>query len=308
MALAGPSCRRAGRTWNGVLSRNLATVADVPASSARSRSSLKPILYTAVILNRAPFLTPSPTPFERAFYAYQQRIRRSLHNPFPSEFYFKPGSLLEARFNSEERQRERIAWGPTFAKEDDMSAEAKAAEKAAIEQMELQERSDDKLMPRVHPSDTARDYRSLDRKGRRNIYLLVQRIGEDGKLIWEFPNGVAKSGDMLHEVAQRELASNCGDSMDTWIVTRKPIGIHKPQLAAVTPSTPQACLHRRPLNEVIDFHSPQNITFFYKAHIMAGQVKPADSIKNFAWVTKQEIETRVGGDYWASVKDMLSDH
>jgi large subunit ribosomal protein L46 len=190
-----PPCRRVGY----IVSRNLATAAAESSPPPRSPRVQKPILYTAVILNRAPILTPSPTVFERAFYAYQQRIRRALHNPFPSEFYFKQGSLLEARYNAEERFRERVAWGPTYAREEDISAEKKAAEQAAIDQMALQEQSDDRLMPRVHPSDAARDYHSLDRKGRRNIYLLIQRA-QDGKSVWEFPRGQAEQGELLHRV------------------------------------------------------------------------------------------------------------
>ncbi|KAK7023869.1 50S ribosomal subunit L30 [Favolaschia claudopus] len=277
------------------LSRNLATVASDPLPSTSSprppRPSSKPILYSSVILNRAPILTPSPTTFERAFYAYQQRIRRALHNPFPSEFYFKQGSLLEARFNSEERFREKVAWGPTYAKEEDLSPEAKAAEQAAMDQMALQEKSDDKLMPRVHPSDEARDYHSLDRKGRRNIYLIIQRAAEDGQLVWEFPQGQPVEDELLHQAAQRELYAHCGKNMDTWIVARKPIGMYKPSIPTTT-STP----------------TPEAITFFFKGHIMAGQVNPEKFVKDFAWVTKQEIETRVRRAYWEGVKDMLSDH
>ncbi|KAF7338616.1 50S ribosomal subunit L30 [Mycena venus] len=287
MSRLGP-CRRARH----IVSRGLATAAvDVsPASSVRSpgRGAPKPVLHTAVILNRAPILTPSPTTFERAFYAYQQRIRRALHNPFPSEFYFKQGSLLEARFNAEERFRERIAWGPTYAKKEDISPEQKAAEQAAIDQMALQEKSDDKLMPRVHPSDAARDYHSLDRKGRRNIYLLIENT-QNGKSVWEFPRGEAEQGELLHQAAQRELFAKCGKHMDTWIVARKPIGMYKSPVLDATPT-------------------PENITFFFKAHIMAGQVRPAEGVKDFAWVTKQEIEKRVKRVYWEGVKDMLSDH
>lgn len=40
---------------------------------------------------------------------------------------------------------------------------------------------------------------------------------------------------------------------------------------------------------------------------MAGQVKPAQGIQDFEWLTKQEIEQRVDKDYWENVKDMLSD-
>lgn len=47
--------------------------------------------------------------------------------------------------------------------------------------------------------------------------------------------------------------------------------------------------------------------FFFKAHIMAGQVKPSKSITDFAWLTKKEIQKRVDAQYWDGVKDMLSD-
>ncbi|KAJ7043283.1 39S mitochondrial ribosomal protein L46-domain-containing protein [Mycena alexandri] len=281
--LARP-CRRAAH----LVSRSLATAAVSPSSPPphAPHKSPKPVLYTSVILNRSPILTPSPTTFERAFYAYQQRIRRALHNPFPSEFYFKQGSLLEAHYNAEERARERVAWGPKYAREEDVSPEKRAAEQAALDQTEMQEQSDDKLVSRVHPSDAARDYHSLDRKGRRNLYLLVERPS-GASSVWEFPRGETQQGELLHQAAHRDFHAQCGNHMDTWIVARKPIGVYKP-----------------PALET----SPEDITFFFKAHIMAGQVRPQLPLKDFVWVTKQEIEKRVKKDYWQGVKDMLSDH
>jgi large subunit ribosomal protein L46 len=73
--------------------------------------------------------------------------------------------------------------------------------------------------------------------------------------------------------------------MNTWIVSRKPIGVYQ------APAT-----------------GAETNTFFFKAHIMAGQARPAgkDAV-DFAWLTKQEIEGRVDPHYWAGVKDMLSD-
>jgi large subunit ribosomal protein L46 len=47
--------------------------------------------------------------------------------------------------------------------------------------------------------------------------------------------------------------------------------------------------------------------FFLKAHIMAGQVRPGESVTDFAWLTKKEVSERVGQQYWDGVKDMLSD-
>jgi len=49
--------------------------------------------------------------------------------------------------------------------------------------------------------------------------------------------------------------------------------------------------------------------FFFKAHILAGQVHPIKKyIKNFAWLTKEEIKPRVDKHYWEGIKDILSDN
>ncbi|KAF5391772.1 hypothetical protein D9757_001689 [Collybiopsis confluens] len=271
-------CRVVGR-------RTLATVAE-PNSAI---SPKKPILFTSIVLNRAPIITRTPTPFERAYYAYQARLRRAIQNPFPYDFYFKQGSILETRFTLEERKRERLGFGPGFGIADDLDEEKAAANKAAVEQLAEQEGEGEEMMPRVHPSDEARDYKSLDRKGRRNLYLLLQGI--EGT--WRFPQGDVKKGELLHRAAQRDLLLECGENMDTWIVSRNPIGHYKPPIKAASSD--------HPLSE--------EVTFFYKAHIMAGQVRPnSERVQDFAWLTKQEIETRVTEHYWHGVKDILSDH
>lgn len=54
--------------------------------------------------------------------------------------------------------------------------------------------------------------------------------------------------------------------------------------------------------------SRQNHVFFYKAHILAGQVQvDGKSVKDFAWLTKEEVGEKVEKDYWHVVKDILSD-
>jgi len=71
------------------------------------------------------------------------------------------------------------------------------------------------------------------------------------------------------------------------MVGRKPIGIYKP----VTPS-----------------EEPETSTFFYKMHILAGQVEPNGPFAvDFAWLTKEEIKGYVEREYWHGVKDVLSD-
>lgn len=199
-----------------VLRRSLATeVVSEPSSSSqpvppiRTRRPPRAVITAAVVLNRSPILTRTPSLFERAYYSYQARIRRALHSPFPVDFYFKQGSLLETKFSMEEKKRERRAFGARFkAEEEYVSQEKAATNKAAADQLALQEGEDDKLMPRVHEADTIRDYKSLDRKGRRNIYLLLQTTS-DGKEIWRFPQGGLEKGELLHQVCLRLGVFSC---------------------------------------------------------------------------------------------------
>jgi large subunit ribosomal protein L46 len=50
------------------------------------------------------------------------------------------------------------------------------------------------------------------------------------------------------------------------------------------------------------------VTFFYKMHVLAGQVRPDGAlVVDFAWLTKEEIRSYVEREYWHGIKDMLSD-
>lgn len=150
-------------------------------------------LAVGILLNRSPILTRTPTKFEREFYKYQQRIQRSLHNPFPSEFYFKQGSVLEAQFSQEEINREKKAFGDDFVSQD-------ALEKASLMlKVENTGEEEEKPVPRRTDADDKRDVKSLDRLGSRNLYLLVK--GSPGtKYEWRFPRGYVEKGEYLHQV------------------------------------------------------------------------------------------------------------
>lgn len=187
----------------------------------------------------------------------------------------------------EERTREKQAFGPSFLPPEEVDAAKAEADKAAVEQLAQQEGEGEELAPRTHEADLKNDVKSLDRQGQRNLYLLLL-AEENGKQVWRFPQGGVEKGDLLHQAAQKDLFAECGDHMDTWIVGRKPIGIYKP-----SPATPE---------------EPQNNVFFFKGHIMAGQVRvDGKSIKDFAWLTKEEVGEKVEKDYWEVVKDILSD-
>lgn len=165
----------------------------------RPKKPPRPSLHTAVILNRSPILTRTPTSFERAYYAYQARLQRALHNPFPYEFYFKPGSLLESKFNLEERKRDRKAFGPGFGADHPL---APGAGVSAQDLKKFGRDEDETPAPRVHASDENGDLKSLDRKGQRNLYLLVKQKTDAANTTWRFPESeVTTSGELLHEVS-----------------------------------------------------------------------------------------------------------
>jgi len=134
-------------------------------------------------------------------------------------------------------------------------------------------------MPRVHPSDTKGDVTSLDRMGQRNLYLLIKSKDDgDEKEVWKFPQGGLEKGELLHEAAARDLTVVCGPYMDTWIVSRQPIGVYNPP----SPS-----------------NAPKSFTFFYKAHILAGQVRRDSERVLFCVVNK-------GGDGVSTGEGLLA--
>ncbi|THH04815.1 hypothetical protein EW145_g5242 [Phellinidium pouzarii] len=245
---------------HGFSKRGFATVTDVPKTHR---------LAVGILLNRAPFLTRTPSKFEREFYKYQQRIYRSLHNPFPYEFYFKQGSLLESQFVEEE-------------------VEEKQAMLMKLEKTTGEE--DERTAPRRTEADEKKDVKSLDRHGARNLYLLVKGSPKD-KYEWRFPKGHIRTGEALHEAAKRDLHAECGPNMNSWVVGRQPIGLFEYEYE----------------NSASSQYAGEKM-FFYKAHIFNGQVRTAEEgITDFAWLTKEEIEPFVAKDYWLGTKDMLSD-
>lgn len=106
----------------------------------------------------------------------------------------------------EERQREKRAFGPSFLPPQDVDPEKAAADKAAVEQLAQQEGEGEELTPRIHKADQINDVKSLDRKGQRNLYLLLL-AQENGKDVWRFPQGGLEKGDLLHQVSDERIVS-----------------------------------------------------------------------------------------------------
>lgn len=170
--------------------------------------------------------------------------------------YFKPGTLLEGQFAEEERARERTAFRRKSAKQPRaQQSEADAAPHAVYAVQvgaglpeESRPQAEEQPMPRRISDEEEKNVKSLNRHGERNLYLLVKGTSK-GKYDWRFPTGAVESGELLHEVrlallailswyltfllqaAQRDLNSECGRELNTWVVGRRPVGFFEYQNA-----------------------------------------------------------------------------
>jgi len=106
------------------------------------------------------------------------------------------------------------------------------------------------------------------------------------------------------QAAERVLHPHCGINVDIWMVGRKPIGLYKPAAPTEGPEVGLSCF----LLGLKSLTASQTLVFFYKTHILAGQVEPnGSSVVDFAWLTREEIKGCVERGYWHGVKNMLSD-
>ena len=107
---------------------------------------------------------------------------------------------METRFRVEDMKRERKAFGKPFGKP------ATDAEGNVVGPTyeDIGSQEDEESMPRLSAADTQGDIKSLDRKGQRNLYLLIKaKSEEEGKEVWKFPEGGLQKGGLLHEVYHR---------------------------------------------------------------------------------------------------------
>lgn len=205
------------------LSKRLYATAVNAATTSANNASLTPLviknnrIFASVILSRAPQITRDSTPFERAYFDYKEKLERQQASSFPTEFYFKKGSLAERRWKDEENAR-RAAMTTDLPlsdvpKEEDPTTKA---DKAA----------------RTTEADQTKNVKSLDRALQRTLYLVLK--DKEG---WRFPQGQLDKQEYLHEAAERSLKEDCGPDMDTWLVGRQPVSFFKQSSAKAEQDT-----------------------------------------------------------------------
>ncbi|KAI1326337.1 39S mitochondrial ribosomal protein L46-domain-containing protein [Xylariaceae sp. FL0255] len=269
-----------------------------------------------VILTRAPLITRALTPFENAFFFYQKRLNERLVLPFKHTLYFKKdtASDLDWRIKFEERGRiaakelgryyaqGRNAWndellvGSTLSDEERLrQILVKDAELRVTEDGEEAAPEDivpiEQPQPRITDADKTNDIRRLDRKLDRTLYLIVQRT--DGS--WVFPSVDVATDSNIHKTAELALEMAAGVNMNTWMVGRVPVAhiVTQPQF-----------------NEDTSIKQRGEKTFFIKGRIMAGQADLKNNkmgLKDFNWLTKEEIQEKVDMDYFKGVKNMMAE-
>lgn len=84
--------------------------------------------------------------------------------------------------------------------------------------------------------------------------------------------------------------------MNTWVVGNAPIGHY------------EYTFQKRIANEKLRTEELGEKAFFMKARIMAGQVDLSDNkfgLKDFRWLSSDEIENLVTPKYWSSIRRMF---
>lgn len=190
------------------LRRGLATAATTPATAAPATQ-----LTASLLLSRGPLLTPTLHPLAKAYYDRSFKLRHSMSNPTATNFYFKPGSVALRRFQEAEHAREVEYYGTALA--------GKKPEVGEVQPEPAFEET-----PRDHwaKADEERGDHSLERYPEEEVFCLVQEKGK-----WTFPSTTVKAGEGLDEAVDARIVgpngSLDGKSVDTWLVTRKPIGV-----------------------------------------------------------------------------------
>ncbi|OLL24216.1 54S ribosomal protein L17, mitochondrial [Neolecta irregularis DAH-3] len=246
-------------------------------------------IKAGVILTRVPQIIKLPTPFEKAFYDYQLSLEQRLAARFSANFYFRKGSIAEKRW---------IQGGYAVLDEKKLLGrrKTKVGEEEKTEMSKDEEsvlREDDVVVPndRITEADRTNDTRSLDRKLDRRLYLLIQKNREENA--WRFPQISVANGGVLHTSAEIALHTAVGKNMNTWFVGETPVCHYRY-------SYPEAKQNRTLLRGAR--------IFFLRAHIFAGQAVPNGSdVKDFMWLTKEEIKEYVAPDYWLGIRHALSD-
>ncbi|ORX34215.1 hypothetical protein BD324DRAFT_583915, partial [Kockovaella imperatae] len=233
-------------------------------------SSIPPPLRASLILSRHPLIRRTPSTLELTYHAHSSALRRAISNPVPENVYFSKGSLAHRRFQKAEYEREKEAFGAAIA-----GTPPAVGDIPPERPLEILERDHWAKL------DAERGERSLERHPDQEIFCLIK---EKESKKWEFPTRTLKENDSLHTAAEQITGVGGildGQTMDTWLVTKKPVGLTQ---------------------------KDGQRTFYLRSHILGGEPKLSSSgpWSDLAWLNLSELEERLKaqGDepLWDGVK------
>ncbi|KAK9366088.1 39S mitochondrial ribosomal protein L46-domain-containing protein [Lipomyces kononenkoae] len=254
-------------------------------------------IMSGLILCRQPVVTPELTPFESAYYNYQSELQKRLMWTFPKWFYYPEGTLAERQFSAVQPVvdgKDRTE----FEKPDIVfNRDRRSKQEVVLPERDVERESEEsakiyaKIVPRsrITEADKKNNFRSLERKLDRTLYLLVKKDREENA--WKFPAAEVLDGETLARTAARLLHEAGGLNMNTWLVSNTPAAYH----------------HYSYKPEDKEKYGGAKI-FYLKSRIFAGTFVPqkGSGIVDYAWVTKDEIQDYVHKGYWASMANALS--
>ncbi|KAK5791664.1 hypothetical protein VI817_006973 [Penicillium citrinum] len=294
------------------------TEAATDAPAFATTTATPPFPYTikaGVVLSRPPQITRDLEPFEKAYHFYQKRLNERLALPFTKYFYFKRGTPADEDWKKKVQERRTpardIGKYNAYASDswnDELLLGSKEAEPEHQVEMLVQDAestanatsqdtSKKEEIPRPHSrvteADKKGDQKSLNRLLSRTLYLLVQ--SKEG--YWKFPSTPVEMDETLRQAAERTLSQTAGVNMNTWMVGFHPAGHH-------------VYTNRKPhVDKATGAENHGEKTFFLKSRIMAGQadLSAKKDLKDFKWLSKEEIQSHVLPQYYSYIKNMLAD-
>ncbi|KAK7207749.1 39S mitochondrial ribosomal protein L46-domain-containing protein [Myxozyma melibiosi] len=257
--------------------------------SAKEEQKFK--LMAGVILSRPPIVTPEPTAFEKAYHHYQSELYKRLSWTFPHWFYFPKGSLAENEYKRVQPQLTEDDPNVLLNRKRDEKQEIVFPPRSVQRETEESARIYAKIVPqpRKTEADEKNDITKLDRKLDRTLYLIVKKEGEFSD--WQFPAAPIRKGESLEVASERVLLENGGEDMNVFFVSETP-----------------ALYYKKFYKEDETYNGAK--IFYLKSRIFNGMFKPqrGSQITDYAWVTKEEIESFVSPRYWTIIAPALSLH
>lgn len=271
------SClRQAGVKPSRQFSRSLATETTHPSTEANPSQSAGARSNSTVgayfLISRLPTVLPSLSSFESSVYAYNAKLERAISQSFPRELYFKKGSAAETQFLEDEKERQAFMKGELKLDKDSTLTPS----------VPLTSAQNQTSTSRKTQADETNDVRSLQRSLESTLFLVVKggKAGEQ----WTLPHSVLKTqgSESLHSAAHACVTDLLGEDMDIWMVTNYPVGIIEKHLNA------------------------KEKGYVMRGHVLAGNPAPTTKGVDYAWLRKDELQSRLHESVWKDVEGLLS--